>query len=91
MKKLKDEEWLTKLFNDSKLDMQKMLPGEELVAFYLITVRSTEITFVYTDYVHICGDDTWRTYVEHSCSVIEYRTRNRGSLGLNPLCYRFKT
>ena len=47
MKKLKDEEWLTKLFNESKLDMQKMLPGERLVAFYLVTVRSTEITFVY--------------------------------------------
>ncbi|KAI0215321.1 Eukaryotic translation initiation factor 4 gamma 2 [Lamellibrachia satsuma] len=26
LKKLKDEEWLTKLFNESKLDLQKMLP-----------------------------------------------------------------
>jgi translation initiation factor 4G len=26
LKKLKDEEWLTKLFNESKMDLQKMLP-----------------------------------------------------------------
>ena len=34
MHKLKDKEWLVSEFNDSKLDLQKMLPGQLLVVMF---------------------------------------------------------
>lgn len=34
--KLQDREWLTELFQQSKVNMQKMLPGKRILGFFLL-------------------------------------------------------
>lgn len=44
--KLQDREWLTELFQQSKVNMQKMLPGKSLFRYFMFVYEMVFVCFV---------------------------------------------
>ena len=59
-----------------------MLPGESFLSTFILNSFIFILCHIHRVILPII--------VERSSSVVECRTRNRESPGLNPLCYRFK-